>query len=239
MRKRSDFERILMNIAVDTSGSVHSKMVRTTSGWDLRVLFGNPVPQFMPLEMAISLSMPLAKGDIVRCQTNPNHHWGISVFVERLAYSKWLLQEIGGNALMEMDNEGLDVLRFMNPSRLYTGHQHKLYLWASRNAFSERYNPNADYFKRCGGVDFDGNKLIIWSRPHIWCMERAENGIAMYAQPKKFTMEWGNKTRLRDIVTAMNEQGFGDDFVFSPDKPNNGQGGITTFTREKLTEMLQ
>jgi hypothetical protein len=240
MEKRSDFERVLMNIAIDTAGSVHDEMRRLASGWQLRFTFDCPAPQFIPLEMAKAIDMPLKKGDIVRCQTNPNHHWGISVFVEQLKYSEWLLQEIGGDRQLKMGNESLDVLRFMQPSRLYTGHQRQVYLWASSKAFSKRYNKQADYFKRCGGVTFNGDTLIIWCRPHIWTMEKkGEDGVTLYAQPKKFTMQWGEKTRLKDIITTMRDQGFGSEFEFSPMKPTEGQAGYARFTKSDLEKIIE
>ena len=239
MQKRSDFERVLMNIAVDTAGTVHDHMERLKSGWQLRYRFGNPAPQFIPAEMAKAVGLPLKKGDVVRCQTNPGHHWGISVFVEQLGYSDWLLRELGGEALLEMKNEDLDVLRFMNPARLYAGHQYRVYLWASHKAFSKRFNKQADYFKRCGGVEFNGDTLIVWCRPHIWVADKKkEDGATLYAQPKKFTLQWGKKTRLKDIVSAMQEQGFGSDFEFSAEKPTDGQAGYATFTKSDLDKVV-
>jgi len=240
MEKRSAFERVLMNIAVDTAGSCFDKMVRLNGGWHLRFRFDHPVAQFIPLEMAESIDMPLKKGDIVRCKTNPNHHWGISVYVDKLGYSDWLLQEIGGDAQLKMYNEDLDVLRFMNPTRLYTGHQQKVYQWASSKAFSERYNEEARQFKRCGGVEFDGDILTIWCRAHIFAMERqGDNEEILYAQPKKFTIPWGKTTRLKDIIAAMSEQGFGSDFEYAPEKPTEGQAGYASFTHVAVRKPLR
>lgn len=239
MKKGSDFERVLMNIAVDTAGGCFDKMVRLNGGWHLRFRFDHPVAQFVPLEMAQSIDMPLKKGDVVRCKTNPNHHWGISIFVKQLAYSDWLLQEIGGNATLKMLNEDLDVLRFMSPSRLYTGHKAKVYQWASSKAFSERYNGEAGQFKRCGGVEFDGDTLIIWCRAHIFAMERlGDDEKTFYAQPKRFTMPWGKTTRLKDIIASMSEQGFGSDFEYAPEKPIEGQAGYASFTRKDIEKVL-
>lgn len=87
MKKRSDFERVLMNIAVDTAGTVHDSMKRFINGWQLRFIFDKPAPQFIPIAMAKSISMPLTPGAVVRCVTNPNHRWGISIFVKKLNYS--------------------------------------------------------------------------------------------------------------------------------------------------------
>lgn len=235
MKKRTDFERVLMNIAIDTTGTVHDTMRRIKNGWTMRFIFDHPAPQFIPIEMAKDINMPLKKGDIVRCKTNPNHHWGISVFVEQLEYSRFLLQKIGGEALCNMNNESLDILRFMNPARLYTGHQYQVYLWASKKAFQERYNKDADYFKRCGGVEFDGDKLIIWCRPHICTLEKRQaDKSVLYAQPKKFILNWDKNTRLKDIITAMKEQGFATDFIYAPEKPTEGQGGYTSLTRSDI-----
>lgn len=237
----NDRERVLINIAVDTAGSVHDTMQRLSCGWPLRMRFGNPAPQFIPVEMAETIGMSLQPGDIVRCVTNPNHAWGISEFVEQLGHSEFMLREIGGEQLLKMGNESLDVLRFMPPSRLYTGAKHRIYEWASKKAFHEKYNPDADYGKRCGGVEFEENTLIIWCRAHIWCMEkRGENdGETLYAQPKKFTMEWSKKTKLKDIITAMKEQGFADDFEYTANQPTEGQAGFMKVTRADVENMLQ
>lgn len=239
MGKRSDFERVLMNIAVDTSGSFCDKMMKLANGWTLRYSFGEPAPQFVPLELAKVINMPLKKGDIVRCKTNPNHHWGISVYIEGKQYHDFLLQEIGGKALLRMSNEDFEVLRFMVPERLYTGHQYQVYIWASRKAFSERYNKNADYYKRCGRVEFEEDNLIIWCRAHICTMEgKGENGETTYAQPKKFTMKWNKKTRLKDIISVMDEQGFNSEFEYTTEKPIEGQAGCVTITRDDLVRVF-
>lgn len=231
----SDRDRVLMNIAVDTAGTIYDSFERVAGGWNLRFTFDRPSAQFIPEKLALALKMPLQPGDIVRCKTNPNHRWGISEFVERLGYAEFLLREIGGNKLLKMGNESIDVLRFMSPSRLYTGTKYHIYKWVTEKAFSERYNPNADYFKRCGGVEFNDNTLVIWSRPHIWVMERVVDGQTQYAQPRRFTLEWSNKTRLKDIVGAMKEQGFAEDFEFSPERPLEGMAGFATVTKNFLT----
>ena len=235
-----DRERVLMNIAADTSGSCFDAMKRLEGGWSLRVRFGRPVAQFLPTEMCEKIGMSMRPGDIVRCQTNPNHAWGISELVEQTGYSDFVLRLIGGDKLLNMGNESVEVLRFMDPSRLYTGAKFKIYQWASGKAFSARYNPHADYFKKCGGVEFDGDTLIIWCRPHIWAMEKmGENDTQLFAQPKRFTLQWSDKTRLTDIVRAMEEQGFAEDFEFAPEEPTEGQAGYTKITRGDLLEALE
>jgi len=237
--RERDRERVLMNIAVDTAGSVHNTMQPLNGGWYLRFTFDRPATQFIPAELAEKIGMPLKPGDIVRCRTNPNHRWGIAELVECREHACFLLREIGGNKLCRIQNESVDVLRFMCPDRLYTGIQHRVYQWAYK-AFSGRYNPVADRGKRCGGVEFEGDKLTIWCRAHIFVQEtHPKDGPKMYAQPKKFTMTWGNKTRLKDIVAAMHEQGFADDFIYGPNEPTEGQGGFAKFTRDDILRGLQ
>jgi len=229
-------DRILMNIAVDTAGSVHNKINRLENGWSLRFCFDNPAPQFIPTELADKIDMPLKKGDVVRCQTNPNHHYGISEYVESKGYSEWLVKEIGGERLCNLSNEGLDVLRFMAPHRLYYGTKSKLYVWATTKAFSGRYNPDAQHSKRCGGVEFDEDKMIIWRRAHVWYQE-GKNGT--HAQPKRFEMKWDDKTRLCDIVGSMKDQGFADDFEYATKEPTNGMAGCAKFTRNDIVKVLK
>lgn len=235
----TDRERVLMNIAVDTAGTVHDAMRRLDGGWTLRFIFDRPSAQFVPEELAERIGLPMKLGDIVRCETNPNHRWGIAELVERLEYSCFLLREIGGTGLLRMGNESVSVLRFMDPDRLYTGTKHRIHKWATGKAFSGRYNAAADYFKRCGGVEFDGDTLAIWCRAHISAMEQhPKDGPKLYAQPKKFVMQWNDKTRLKDIVAAMREQGFGDAFEYTPVKPTNGQAGYAKITRDDLQRVL-
>lgn len=236
----TDRERVLMNIAVDTAGTVHDTMQRLGDGWHLRFSFDHPAPQFIPEELADKIEMPLTAGDVVRCKTNPNHRWGISEFVEKFGYSDFLLREIGGSKLLKMGNESIDVLRFMRPSRLYTGAKHRIYQWATGKAFSERYNPDADHFKRCGGVEFDGDTLVLWCRAHIWAMERkGEGGSPLYAQPKRFTMTWDDSTKLKGIIDAMRAQGFAEPFEYTPEKPTEGQAGYAKFTRDDVMRAIQ
>lgn len=240
MKKRSDYERVLMNIAIDTAGTVHDTFKRLNNGWQLRFSFNEPSPQFIPLVLAEYINMPLKRGDVVRCKTNAYHHWGISIFLEKLGHSEWLLQKIGEKAQLRMSNEDLDVLRFINPSHLYTGKQYQIYIWASKKAFSKRYNKNASYWKRCGGIEFGNeNLLTIWSRPHIWNMQgKDKNGKLTYAQPKKFTMQWGEKTRLKDIIENMNKQGFDSEFVYSTEKPTEGQAGYMSINKNDIINIL-
>lgn len=229
-------ERILMAIAVATSGSPHDNMEKIAlSGWCVRTRFNRLVPQFCPTVMCDEMRVTLEAGDIVRCATNPRHPWGISEFVESTDGSTHVLRELGGGQYLNMSNESLDVLCFMPPSELYWGHKYTVYQWASTKAFSERYNPAGDYFKRCGGVEIDGTTLRIWSRPHIWIQDSDSSG---YSQPKKFEIEWSESTRLRDIVQGMIDQGFGEDYEKGPDEPGEGMGGCMTFTKESLTKAL-
>ena len=235
----TDKERVLLNIAVDTSGSIWDKTERLQRGWALRfTVSGRPAPQFIPIELAEIINLPLKSGDIIRCCTNPNHDWGISEFVEQKGYADFLLREIGGKRLCNMGNESIEVLRFMRPERLYTGLKYKLWKWAYK-AFQERYNPNYSYFKRCGGVEFENDYLILWSRAHIWAMQKHPKMCpVLFAQPKKFIIPYTNKTRLKDIVNSMEEQGFADDYVYLPYKPTEGQGGYATFTKEDVLKVI-
>lgn len=235
----ADKERVLMAIAAQTAGTVHDEMRPLRSGWRLRFIFDRPAPQFIPTEMADAIELPLVPGDIVRCKTNPNHQWGISEFVEKTGYSDFVLKEIGSDRLLNMSNEALDVLRFIPQHLLYTGKKQQIYEWASQKAFSEQCNPQADHFKRCGGVSFDGDTLTIWCRAHIFCMEKkSEDGRTLYAQPKKFTLRWSGKTKLKDIIEAMNEQGFGNEFEYLETQPTEGQQGYAKFTRGDIERVL-
>lgn len=228
-----------MAIAVETAGTIHDDMKRLSNGWSLRFRFDHPAPQFIPIEMAEAIQMPLAPGDIVRCKTNPSHAWGIAELVERKGYADFLLKAIGSELRCNMGNESIDVLRFMWEPLLYTGKRHQLYCWASRHAFSERFNPNACYMKRCGGVSFEGATLVIWCRAHIWAMEKkGDAGQKMFAQPKRFSLAWNERTKLKDIVEAMNAQGFGDDFEYLETEPTEGQKGYAKFTKADIERVI-
>lgn len=232
--KRTDRDRVMMNIAVETAGSVFDQMTCLKGGWTLRTRFGDPAPQFVPLSLAQKLHVPLTEGDIVRCCTNPHHPWGIAEMVEYVEHDTSLLREIGGTRLCNMSNERYDVLRFMSPHLLYTGKKYQLYLWAYK-AFHERYNPDADYLKRCGGIEFKGDQMHIWSRPHVWAQF---NKDGQHRQPRRFTLTWGPKTRLKDVITAMRDQGFALPFDTGPEEPTQGMAGCARFTRQSLVEAL-
>ena len=238
-REIQDKVRVLQAIAIETAGSVHNRMeiANTPGGWTIRTAFGRPSPQFLPLDLAKLLRLPLEPGDIIRCQTNPCHDWGISEFVESIDGSDhyFLLREIGSGRLMRMENESFDVLRFMPPNMVLTGDKHKMYRWANK-AFSSRYNKHADYFKRCGGIKVGNEVLTIWSRPHVWCSIANKDG--MIRQPRKFTIPWNKKTRLKDIVAALVEQGFAEEFEFGPDEPSEGMAGCAKVTRSDLVSAL-
>lgn len=235
----NDRERVLMNIAVQTSGSIFDTMEKLPNGWAMRFSYRSPSPQFVPEEVAKLIGIPIVPGDIVRCVTNPNHAWGISELVKFKSSHEFLLREIGGEKLCNMGNESIDVLRFMPPHLLYTGVKMKLYTWVTRKAFSEQYNPDANHFIRCGGVEFEGDTLVIWIRPHAFdCERRMEDGTTQYAHPRKVTLKWSEKTRLKDIVSAMRDQGFADEFDYSKDKPTNGMGGCVIMNREDIENMI-
>lgn len=92
-----------------------------------------------------------APGDIVQCNTSFAPDWKYAVFLEDHNGDKggyWLLREIGGERTVRMFNESLSVLIGISPHVFYEGHQHQLHEWATSAAFSEKYNPKADYFVR-------------------------------------------------------------------------------------------
>jgi len=243
----SDKERVLMSIICETNSPWNKPRMTKDGGWPIMMRHNAPAPQFVSLKAAKVIGMPLSPGDIVRCETNPHHAWGISEFVEILSVTggafgsaECILREIGSDRLLKMSNESFSVLRFMPLRLLYTGKKHQLYNWGYK-AFWEKgnHNPDADYYKRCGGIEFNGDTMIIWSRPHIWRQEKkGENGATLYAQPKRFELKWDKNTRLKDIVTAMQEQGFAEDYEYGPEKPVQGMGGCATFTRESLESAL-
>ena len=108
------------------------------------------------------------------------------------------------------------------------------------DCFLKRYNPDADYFKRCGGVDIMPEKMTVWLRAHIWQQEkRQKDGSILYAQPRKFIIPWSKKTRLKDIVGYMREQGFAEDYEWAEVEPTEGMGGCTKITRDTLVKSLE
>lgn len=240
-----DRERILMNIAIATSGSCHDAMTPLQNGWRIRTSFGQPAPQFLPLDLCNILEIPLEEGDIVRCETNRNHPWSISQFVRinsenggGFGSKEYLCREIGGDKICRISNERLSVLRFISKPLLYSGKEKQIYDWGQK-AFMKRYNPDADRYKRCGGVNVKPDEVIIHSRAHIFAQERTEGEKTLYAQPRKFVVPWDKKTRLKDIVAAMREQGFAKDYEYGEEEPTEGMGGCCKMTKASVTKALE
>ena len=240
----NDTERILLNIAIEASGSCHDRMERLQNGWTLRTIFDRPASQFMPLEMAKDLGMPLEKGDIVRCETNRSHQWAISKFIDYLGSNgawgsdEYLCQKIGSTETCRVHNERISVLRFMPPNMLLYGKEKQIYDWCYK-AFLKRYNKDADYFKRCGGVEIKPDKAIVWSRPHIWAQEeKGEEGKTLYAVPRKFEVSWDKKTRLKDIIAEMKKQGFAKKYEYAEKESTEGMGGCCKITKRDIDSVL-
>lgn len=239
LEKITDKDRLLMNIAIASSGTCHDKMMVLESGWKIRTRWGNPVPQFLPLELCDMIGMPLSTGDIIRCETNQNHSFSISKYIKSLGSHEYLCEMIGGKSLCRISNEMINVLRFMPKEKLYVGKEKQLYDW-SYKAFSPQYNKKSDYYShRCGGVDITGNTITIWSRAHVFIQEKKDkNGEILHAQPKKFVMEWNSKTRLKDIVNYINKNGFGKDYEYKKEEQKEGNGGMCKFTREDILKVF-
>lgn len=239
MEKMTDKERVLMNIAIATSGTCHDKMaVLKQGGWQIRTRWGDSVPQFLPLELCEQIGMPLAVGDIIRCETNQRHSFSISKYVKTIGSHEYLCEMIGGKSLCRISNEMISILRFMPKEKLYVGKEKQIYDW-SYKAFLRRSNDKADYYKRCGGVDISGDTLVIWSRSHIFGQEKkGDNGETLYAQPRKFIMNWSPKTRLKDIINHMNENGFDKAYDYKKEESQEGNGGMCKFTKENLQKVF-
>ena len=245
MNPIKDSERVLMNIALATSGSCFDKMTRLENGWLIRTSYGDPSPQFLPVELCEAIGMPLQEGDYIRCETNRSHPFSLSRFVKINSQDggawgshEYLCEKIGSKELCRISNESISVLRFMSKSMLYIGKEKQIYDWAYK-AFSPRYNKKADRYKRCGGVDITGNKLTIWSRAHIFTQEKkGKDGITLFAQPRKFVMEWNNKTILKDIIKYLNDNGFVNEYEYAEKEPTSGMGGCFKITKKDVENLI-
>jgi hypothetical protein len=242
----NDTERVLLNIAIATSGSCFDEMTKIKGGYSaIRTSFGHPVPQFLPLTTLKTLDMPLEEGDIIRCETNRTHQWSISKFIEILSDSggafgsiEYLCQKIGGTETCRISNESITVLRFMSQSLLLCGQEKKIYDWCYK-AFKERYNKDGDYYKRCGGVEIKPDSAIVWSRPHVWSqVSKGKQGETLYAVPKQFIIPWDKKTRLKDIIAEMKKQGFAKKYEYSKVEQTEGMGGCCKITKKDINFAL-
>lgn len=234
-------ERVLKNIACQIS--THSTLATFKTiipGVRLLMSFNDtPVPQFLPMYVSEQLNLPLEIGDIVMCMTNRNHKWAISEYRGKCSdhtgpfgTSEFYLREIGGKDIVRMGNEMVDVLRFIPEKFLYTGYKRKMYLWAKK-AFSPQYNPDIDDFViKCGGVFVRDKSILVYKRPHIFFQEKTENGTTIYAQPKKYIVSWNTKTRLKDIISNLNNQGLLDrDWDWSEEEPEDGMENCLKITK--------
>ena len=181
-------------------------------------------------------------GDIVLCNTGPMSKWKIAYFVEdRMELEgRYVLREIGSDHECFMGNESLSVLVGMSNAFLTDGHKQKIYQWAISKAFSAVYNSKADYFIRCGGAEFIEDDVIrIWMRSHVFMQEKTlEDGTVVYVQPKYVDVKFSKKTRLKDIVKALHDGGFSDDWKYLPQEPKNGMVGCAKITRDDLMKAL-
>jgi len=206
MKPRDDAKaRILRNIVVWLNmGHNDDKWsyVQTVAGERrVRVNYqGDPVAQF------VRFGGQPPVGTIVKCMTNPNHDWGISRFVSAPSSDSlaepYVLREIGSDRLLNMYNEMLHILIGMPEHLLLEGWDRKMYLWACK-AFTERWNPDADYFNtRMRKARIVGGCLNVRWSPHIISQP---NGKRMF---REICIPVSKKTRLKDIVAALRDDDF-------------------------------
>lgn len=221
-------ERILLTVIRDLVSTMI--LGKRNEDWIWVDHCGDLKPQFLP----DYVRKPKC-GDLVLCQTDSISEWKVSFFVEEMEHGVYLLKEIGSDRLCRMGNESLCVYVPMNVSDLLVGWKRKVYEWASAKAFRERYNPKADYFIRCGGVEFIADDVIrIWVRPHVWHQQKTEDGQTLFAQPKFVDVTVSQKTRLKDIITALVDSGrFDDNFDYQASEPAEGMGGCLCSCRQK------
>jgi len=248
LTKETDKARVLKNIAIETAASPwdgRQEITIISEKWGpqrhrLIERFGDLKPQWVYRDVAAGIGLPLKQGDVVRCQSNSSHKWGISVYQrtdQQLGGDPiFHVTELGGKDRCRISNEELLVLRFMSPALLYTGHQRRVYRFCGL-AFLERWNDQADYFKRCGGIHFDGDQVTIWIRTWMNLSKKSEDNIELFPQPRKVTMTWGPKTRLKDIIAVLNTE-LTQETEYLPTKPTRGTAGVTSITKADVLNIL-
>ena len=168
-------------------------------------------------------------GDLVQCLTqyrstwswawledhgdyiNDKHCWAqgdVSKTQGRYA-ACFLLREIGGNRVIHMGNERLNVLRGIPKSEMLEGHQFKFYVKVQK-AFWK-----LDAYSECkiAGIDFttrDAKRATIGVRPHIFSAPRPGNppdGQRWVQRPITFEMDFNPRTTIRQITERIRSTG--------------------------------
>ena len=230
-------ERILLNIAIETSGSWSNRMMEVGNGFSIRTSYWQPAPQFLPELICDIIDMPLVEGDIIKCETNRSHEFAISVLIgikyEPNIGTYYLCRKIGGKEVCKIFNEQISVLRFMPKNLLYEDKEYDIYNKVLK-AFAFSYNKNANIFKKFGGIKIEGDKLTVWSRAHAFIYEKNIEDKKLYAKPKKFTFKWNSKTTIKSIVEHMSKNGFEDKFEYDEQEPAMEMTDFSVISKEEL-----
>jgi hypothetical protein len=197
MRMTSDLpdkERILTHIIRELLSTQIMKMPWNMDYSDGR---GRTYVHFVSGEEAVQ------PGDLVICFTSGIHDFTISWVVEKLAYSEYLLREIGSNRTCRMGNESVYIIRGLTEPWTWEGDKYDLY----RKVWKAFWKAGDDWY-RFGGLTFnDQGEAVMTVREKFGGMLSVSSG--QESVPFTVTMPWTKRTSVKAITKALIDGGVG------------------------------
>ncbi len=167
-------------------------------------------------------------GDLVICNTSGVHDFTIAWMVEKLAYSEFLLREIGSERTCRMSNESVWIIRGLTEPWTWEGDKYQFYkkVW---NAF---WKAGDDWY-RFGGLAFnENNDAVMTVREKFGGALSLSSGEE--SVPFTVTMPWSKRTSVKAITAALIAGGVGTrKFERRPkaEQPSREAGGGTGSAR--------
>ena len=136
-------------------------------------------------------------GDLVLAKTGGVGRWKVGFYHQKLDGSRALIREIGSDALCDYGNESFLPIVGLSPTDLLEGERYKIYL-----KVLGAFRKGDEYVYRFGGLDFEGEEIIIWVREVF-------GGFGKDSKPFSIRMKWNKRTSVKAILEAMRQGGYG------------------------------
>lgn len=136
-------------------------------------------------------------GDLVLAKTGGVDRWKVGFYHKKLDGSRALIREIGSDVLCDYGNESFLPIVGLSPIDLLEGEKYKIYIKVLK-----AFNKGDEYIYRFGGLDFEGDEIVIWVREVF-------GGLGQESTPFNIRMKWGKHTSVRSILQCMRDGGYG------------------------------